>query len=33
MTAGATSNAKIIEVTPVDFHETPADRRVRFHAG
>jgi hypothetical protein len=33
MTADVTSNAKILEVTPVDFLEMPADRRVRFHAG
>lgn len=30
MTAVATPNVKAIEVTPVEFHEMPADRRVRF---
>ncbi len=30
MTAVLTSNAKVIEVTPVEFTEMPTDRRVRF---
>jgi Uma2 family endonuclease len=30
MTATLTSKVKALEVTPVEFHEMPADRRVRF---
>lgn len=30
MSAVLTPQAKVIQVTPVEFHEMPADRRVRF---
>jgi|GEM_PF-5915207 len=30
MSAVLTTNTKPIQVTPVEFHDMPADRRVRF---